>query len=146
MGALVSRSDKRVPAFAILFGQSKETWAVEPHLELISWNLIGMLVGTTWHNNQLSYLALSFAKGLIGYLIGMLVGTTWHNNQLSYLALSFAQGLIGYLIGMLQSLQKQDNQLHTPQTYSTYSLYDKPCDQLREQVGPLLSYTLYPYK
>jgi hypothetical protein len=72
MGALVSRSDKRVPALAILFGQSKETWAVEPHLKLIIWSLIGMLVGTTWHNNQIGYLALSFAQCLSGYLIGML--------------------------------------------------------------------------
>jgi hypothetical protein len=45
---------------------------------------------------------LSFAQGLSGYLIGMLVGTTWHNKQITYLALSFAQGLSGYLIGMLQ--------------------------------------------
>jgi hypothetical protein len=59
MGALVSRSDKRVPALAILFGQSKETWAVEPHPRLHrlpDWN---------------ACLALSFAQGLIGYLIGM---------------------------------------------------------------------------
>ena len=49
-----------------------------------------MLVGTTWHNNQIAYLAFCFAQCLSGYLIGMLVGTTWHNNQIALLVSGFA--------------------------------------------------------